>query len=128
MEDPNDDNIIWEQTAEPVSLYCNDESDGESFNACEQINESLLSYSLGGGKVQPGLATDWSASADGLTWTFKLRQGVKFSDGSTFDATDVLASYDAMWDAKSPNHTGDTTQFSYWTGFFGQFLNAPPAS
>jgi peptide/nickel transport system substrate-binding protein len=128
LEDPNDDNLIWEQTGEPISLYCNDESDGETFNACEQINDPLLGFSLGDGKVVPGLATDYSASADALTWTFKLRQGVKFSDGSDFDATDVLASYDAMWDAKSPNHTGDQTQFSYWTGYFGAFLNAPPAS
>lgn len=125
MEDPNDDNIIWEQTGEPVTMYCNDESDGETFNACEQVNESLLGYSLGGGQVVPALATEWKASDDGLTWTFTLRQGVKFSDGSDFDATDVLASYAAMWDASSPNHTGDTGDFTYWTAFFGTFLNAP---
>ncbi|WP_236794202.1 ABC transporter substrate-binding protein [Amycolatopsis sp. GM8] len=39
---------------------------------------------------QPGLATSWTRSADNLTWTFVLRQGVKFSDGTPFDADAVL--------------------------------------
>jgi ABC-type transport system substrate-binding protein len=42
----------------------------------------------------PALATDWSASSDGRTWTFNLRQGLKFSDGSPFDATSVKYSFD----------------------------------
>jgi ABC-type transport system substrate-binding protein len=42
----------------------------------------------------PGLATKWSSSSDGLTWTFDLRQGVKFSDGKEFDANAVKYSFD----------------------------------
>lgn len=42
----------------------------------------------------PGLATKWLASSDGLTWTFDLRQGVKFSDGTEFDASAVKYSFD----------------------------------
>jgi peptide/nickel transport system substrate-binding protein len=46
------------------------------------------------GKVQPDLAESWTVSADGLTWSFKLRQGVKAHDGSIFTAKDVTAQFD----------------------------------
>ena len=42
----------------------------------------------------PGLATSWSSSSDGLTWTFDLRQGVKYSDGTEFDANAVKYSFE----------------------------------
>jgi peptide/nickel transport system substrate-binding protein len=47
-------------------------------------------------KIIGDLATDWKISPDGLTYTFKIRQGVKFHDGSTLTATDVKASYDKI--------------------------------
>ncbi|HET8678721.1 MAG TPA: ABC transporter substrate-binding protein, partial [bacterium] len=40
--------------------------------------------------IVPGLATQWSASADGRTWTFRLRQGVRFHDGTPFNADAVV--------------------------------------
>ena len=50
------DILVWMQNAEPISLYCADETDGESLRACEQINESLLAYEIGGtnGRSGPG--------------------------------------------------------------------------
>ena len=127
MEDPSDDNIVFLQEGEPISLYCNDETDGITFRACEQITDSLLGYELGGGAVVPALATEWSANADATEWTFKLREGVKFSDGSDFNAEDVVTSWIAMWDASSPLHTGRTATFDYFKSFFTNFVNAPPA-
>ena len=51
--------------------------------------------------IAPVLATGWETSADGLTWTFKLREGVKFHDGSTFDAVDAKASIERILDTKT---------------------------
>ncbi len=46
------------------------------------------------GSVMPGLAQSWEISDDGTTYTFKLREGVKFHDGTDFEATDVVFSLD----------------------------------
>ncbi|MCA0452932.1 MAG: ABC transporter substrate-binding protein [Chloroflexi bacterium] len=125
MENPDSEQIVFQQNGEPISLFCNDESDGETFRACEQINESLLGYELGGGNVVPALATEWSANEDLTEWTFTLREGVKFSDGSDFDSSDVFATYAMMWDAANPSHVGRTGSFDYFSVFFGGFINAP---
>ncbi len=124
VADPDDDNIIYMQDAEPISLYCNDTFDGESFRACHQINEALLDFSLGGVDVVPGLAESWSVSDDGLVWTFNLREGVTFHDGSAFDANDVVTTWQAAGDACSPLHTGTGEGFAIYLTVFQQFVNA----
>ena len=122
---PGQDTFVWMQNAEPIGLYCADESDGESLRVCEQINESLLAYEVGGVKVIPSLATGYTANADATEWTFTLRDGVKFHDGSFLDANDVVLSWDVQWDAASPLHVGRVGDFSYFSGLFTSFLNAP---
>ncbi len=46
------------------------------------------------GAVQPSLTTSWTISDDGMTYTFNLKQGVSFHDGTSFDADDVLFTFE----------------------------------
>lgn len=127
MEDPADDDIIWMQNGEPGSLYCNDETDGESLMACGQITEPLMNYNPETGEVIPWLAADMEVNETATEYTFHLREGVTFHDGSTLDAYDVYLSLLVSWDASHPLHTGRSGTFNYFSSFFGGFLNAPPA-
>jgi ABC-type transport system substrate-binding protein len=126
MTVPGQDTFVWMQNAEPISLYCADETDGESLRACQQVTQALLDYEIGGTAVEPALAESYEPNADLTEWTFHLRQGVKFHDGSSLDANDVIKSLGIQWDAGDALHTGNTGGFTYWSGLFGTFLNAPP--
>jgi len=128
MDPGGRDTFVWMQNAEPIGLYCADETDGESLRACEQINESLLAYEIGGTAVEASLATEWTPNDDGTVWTFALRDGVTFHDGSEFDANDVVRSYQVQWDAADPLHVGRDGNFTYFSAFFNGFLNPPPES
>jgi peptide/nickel transport system substrate-binding protein len=127
MDPGGRDTLVWMQNAEPIGLYCADETDGESLRACEQINESLLGFEVGGTATVPALATACDANEELTVWTCTLREGVLFHDGSTFDANDVVMSYVVQWDASHPLHVGRDGSFTYFPGLFGQFLNAPEA-
>jgi peptide/nickel transport system substrate-binding protein len=124
---PGQDIFVWMQNGEPAGLYCGDETDGEALRACEQIGESLLAYEVGGTAVVPALAESYETNEELTEWTFKLRDGVKFHDGSELDAQDVVASYEMQWDAASPLHKGRVGDFVYFSALFGGFKNAPPA-
>jgi ABC-type transport system substrate-binding protein len=127
MEDPADDDIIFMQNGEPGSLYCNDETDGESLNACGQITEPLMNYNPETGEVIPWLASDMAVNETATEYTFTLREGVTFHDGSALDANDVYLSLLLAWDAAPPLHVGRSGTFDYFSSFFGGFLNPPPA-
>ena len=124
FEDPDDDNIVFMQNAEPITLFCNDTFDGESFRACHQVSESLLDFAIGGTDVEAGLAESWETSDDGTVWTFHLREGVTFHDGSALDANDVIATWQMSGDCASPTHVGTGEGFSLWIQYFGAFVNA----
>ncbi|MGE5224276.1 MAG: ABC transporter substrate-binding protein [Omnitrophica WOR_2 bacterium] len=117
--------LVWLQSGEPISLWCGDETDGETINACMPIYEPLLRFKYGTTDTEPALATSYDVNADATQYTFHLRQNVKWSDGSAFTAADVFATYAAMWDYKNPNHKGNTGVFEYFSGWMGT-LNAPP--
>ncbi len=121
--DNGSDTLVFFQNAEPGSLYCADETDGESLRVCGQIIEALYRYTIDG-EVVPGLATECAPNEDLTVWTCSLREGDTFHDGSTFDANDVVVSYTAGLDASSPLHTGSTGSWVYYDYIFGGLINA----
>jgi peptide/nickel transport system substrate-binding protein len=66
----------------------------------ENAYEHLVDLLPGSKQPQPGLATSWRISKNGLTYTFQLRKGTKFSDGTPITAKDVKFSLDRMIDPK----------------------------
>lgn len=118
------DTFVWMQNAEPISLFCADETDGESLRACEQMMEPLYTFEVGGTAVKPALATACEPNEDLTVWTCTLRQGVKFHDGSDFDANDVVATFTMGLDASSPLHVGNTGAWEYYSYLWG-LMNVP---
>lgn len=121
--DNGTDTLVYMQNAEPISLYCADETDGESLRPCQQVVETLYDYELDSGDVRPALATECVGNEDATVFTCTLREGVKFHDGSDFDAGDVVASWAAGIDASSPYHTGNTGSFDYFSYLWDGFMN-----
>ncbi len=122
---PGGDTLVFVQNAEPISLYCADETDGESLRPCQQVVETLLEYADDSGDTVPELATECTSNAELTVWTCSLRQGVKFHDGSDFDANDVVASWSVGLDASSPLHVGNTGTFEYYAYLWDGLMNAP---
>ncbi len=113
------DTFVWMQNAEPISMFCADESDGESLRACDQVMEALYGYAINGTATEPLLAESCDPNEDLTVWTCTLRQGVKFHDGSDFDATDVVATFNMGLNIASPTHAGNTNLWEYYDYLWG---------
>lgn len=74
-----------------------------SFQVLENVYDTLVVPGPEDLEFQPSLATDWSVSDDSLTWTFELREDVTFHDGSSFEADDVVYSYNRIIDEELAN-------------------------
>ncbi len=115
------DTLIYAKNGDAISIDCTDETDGESYEVCTQIFDGLLAFAPGTTDVVPALATAWEANEDATQWTFTLREGVTFSDGTPFNADAVVVNMVRQWDTEHPFHVGRTGEFYYFTAFFGGF-------
>ncbi|MDQ7794952.1 MAG: ABC transporter substrate-binding protein [bacterium] len=88
------DVFVIANNIDPMWSWDPADSFGEEIPVLFEMYETLLRYHPLQDKLEPVLAEDWDVTPDGLTWTFRLRSGVKFHCGHAFDATQVKKSID----------------------------------
>jgi peptide/nickel transport system substrate-binding protein len=81
------------------------------------LYDGLTAYAPGTTKVVPALATSWTITNGGKTYTFTLRQGVKFSDGTPFNATAVEEWIDHLTNPKDPDYYANQKGISTFVPF-----------
>jgi peptide/nickel transport system substrate-binding protein len=107
--------VVVGRPSDAISLDPARPTDNESAEVLEQVFETLVRYHPGTTNVEPALATSWETDESGLLWTFHLREGVRFHDGSALDADAVVFSFERQRDPGHPYHTG---RFNYWENNF----------
>lgn len=117
--------FVFAGAAEPVTLDPFFASDGESFRVSRQIFEGLVGTEPGTADPAPLLAESWNVSEDGLTYEFTLQDGVKFHDGTDFDAEAVCANFDRWFNAPESAQSPDLTY--YYGSLMKGFATGPNA-
>lgn len=99
----NDDMIVYYRDGNMKTLDPADAYDDESMNVISNIYDTLVTFRGNDSQTfYPCLATDWAVSNNSLTWTFHLRENVKFSNGNDFTAEDVKYSFNRVLLMNSP--------------------------
>ena len=105
--------FVWGRSGDAVRLDPALVTDGESVQVITNIFDTLVSFKPGTTELVAWLATSWESSDDGLVWTFHVREGVKFHDGSALDAEAVVFSFQRQADPSHPAHR-DEDDFAYY--------------
>ncbi len=112
--------LIFARGGENNSLDFASTTDGETSRVTMQIFESLLEYDKDSFNVKPGLASDWKIEDDGTRYILDLVQGVKFHDGTDFNADAVIFNYERWADKNHPHHYADEGfAYTFYQTLFG---------
>ncbi|SEI62075.1 peptide/nickel transport system substrate-binding protein [Deinococcus reticulitermitis] len=95
--------LVYGAGGDPVSLESGNINDTNSAIAQNQIYDTLTKVKPGSTSLAPGLASSWFANPDRTVWTFNLRRGVKFHDGTPFNADAVVFNVSRWWDPAAPD-------------------------
>jgi len=104
--------LVFGRSGDSVGLDPARETDGESFYASTAVFDTLVEFVPGGTAVKPALAESWEVSEDGKSFTFHLREGVKFHDGTDFNADAVVFSFERQFKEDHPYY--DLGPWKYW--------------
>jgi len=109
--------FVWGKSGDADTLDNNVSSNGETSEVTTQIFNLLVRAKPGRTDIEPDLATSWSVSSDGLIWTFQLRHGVTFQDGTPWNAAAAKFNFDRWSDTNNPYHAVKGTDYYYWDDF-----------
>lgn len=102
--------LVVSHPADPTGLHPNRFGSTNDRNIITNIYDTLVEFDLNDYSIVGSLAESWETSADGLTWTFNLRQGVTFHNGEAFTAENVVASVAAAQEPEAGRTTSLLTR------------------
>jgi peptide/nickel transport system substrate-binding protein len=111
--------LVMARVKDAVVLDPSHATDGLSLNTASEVMENLVTFKPGSFDVVPALATAWHANAAGTAWTFDLRPGAMFADGTPVDAAAVKFNFDRWRLPNDPNR--GNFEYSYYADMFGGF-------
>ncbi|MFN8482142.1 MAG: ABC transporter substrate-binding protein [Anaerolineae bacterium] len=118
------DALVVAVSRDPLSLDSGDLVDPTGLPALRQIFDTLTGLGPDG-EIAPQLATGWRANGDATEWTFTLRPGVRFHDGTPLTAAAVKFNFDRWTDPDfAAGARGDGKQFQVWSDIFGGYRGA----
>jgi peptide/nickel transport system substrate-binding protein len=108
--------VIVGRPADALALDPARITDNESVEVTEQIYEKLITYDADAKVLRPGLAERWEVGNEGRVWTFHLRSGVLFHDGTPMNADAVVFSFERQRDPQHPFHfkESESWKYQYW--------------
>jgi ABC-type transport system substrate-binding protein len=108
--------LVFGSSGDASRLDPADVTDGESIQRMDNIFEGLVEYETGSTEIKPCLAESWDISEDGTEMIFHLRKGVKFHDGTDFNADAVVFSFERQYNPEHPYH--QYGEWAYWGYMF----------
>lgn len=115
--------LVYGGSGEPDSLDSMNTTTGTALIVAQQINETLITFKPGTLELTPKLAESWEPNGDSTEWTFKLKQGVKFQDGTPFNADAVVFNFNRLADPKFEfGFRAEGNTFAIFPDIFGGFL------
>jgi peptide/nickel transport system substrate-binding protein len=113
--------LVFAGAADPVVIDGALVSDGESIRVITQIFETLVGLKPGTTEVEPVLAESYEVNDDATVFTFNIRDGVKFHDGTDLDAAAVCFNFNRWYNFSGPLQSASASY--YWQAFFGGYKN-----
>lgn len=121
--------LVFGSGGQPVNLEPGNITDGNSLYVQTQIYNTLIDTKPGTTELVPSLATEWTGSEGGKVWTLKLRPGIKFHDGTEFNAEAVKFNVERWWDAKNEfGYRNAGKPYEIWGELFGGFKGTPDSA